>query len=97
VPRNVLKGRERETFLMAAAIVFEIPRESLAMEASLVQDYGADGVQVYESVQDAEDIWGVRLLPPVIPLAEFPEAVSRFASLDSIIGAAEAARGMGRG
>lgn len=89
--RAITRGHERTAFLAAAAVVLEVRADSLSLGASLSSRYGADELQVYECVQDAEEIWGVTLLPPVIPVGDFPAAVARFATLGALIEAAESA------
>lgn len=88
---TVPPGSERQTFLAAAARALEVSVDSLDLAAPIVARYGADELQVYECVQRAEDIWRVQLLPERIPVPDFEAALEPFATLEAIIGAAEAA------
>src|SRR5688500_14677948 len=67
---TVPPGTERTSFLEAVARALEVDVDRLDLGASIVAHYGADELQVYECVQHAEDIWGVQLLPPRIPVGE---------------------------
>lgn len=89
--RAVTRGHQRSAFLTAAAVVLEVRADSRSLGATLGSQYGADELQVYECVQDAEEIWGVALLPPVIPVGDCPAALARFATLGALIEAAESA------
>jgi hypothetical protein len=89
--RDVQPGRERIVFLASAARALEVPEASLQLEANLSTAYGADELQIYECVQDAEDIWHVQLLPTAIPVTQFPSKLSRFPTLASIMDAAQSA------
>jgi len=93
LPRTVRRGDELATFLNAASLALQLEGASPDLTADLTTSYGADELQVYECVQDAEEIWGVRLLPPSIPVAQFPQQVGKFTSLGAIVEAAESARG----
>ena len=90
-PPAVIPGQERSTFLAAAAKVLEVDSSRLDLFAPIMQRYGADELQLYECVLNAEDTWRVQLIPPRIPVRELAAKLEPFGTLGALIAAAEAA------
>ena len=85
-------GQERAVFLREVGLLLDLDASDIDVQENLVELYGVDELEVFEYVQIAEDIWHVHLNPNPMTEVDFANMVGRFATLDSIATAAEAAR-----